>query len=277
MINSDEGIACSNQDSRCAGSKRRRRRESAAHPPTEIGWEKESMDAGRVSRGGGHYRVSTRLSHLDLDAFMSTVPFYTWSTTQQSRHALLSAHGGVDAAVATKTRGGGHWSCTVKANMVMHEGEHYFEVELMPQPQASGSSSRRSGGAGAGDGGGACFMVGVAREGVDPDSCHHTWYGSNPQRAWLAFVMLGDGFAAGDRVGVLVDLDGGSLSFFKNGRPIHRPKQASGRKWQRISAPVVPAVQLLDEGDAVRFISDVSVPDAVIQLSQGENRWLGSP
>merc|ERR1712070_715709 len=148
-------------------------------------------------------------------------------------------------------------------------------------PQAPDGSHPSCQAASAGDNNGAnagaCFMVGVARENVDPDSCHRTWYGHNPQRAWLMFAMLGDGFSAGDRVGVLVDLDVGSLSFFKNGRPLHRPKQASGRKWQRISGPVVPAVQLFDEGDAVRFISDLSVPDAVMQRSQEDGGCPGSP
>jgi len=257
LLANDEGVASSNQDKQTNGGTNRHsssgrdsaaraggRRMSAAYNPADIGWE-ETMEAeSRISRG--HHRISTRLSNLDLDLFKSTMPFYTWSTTQQSRHASLSEHGGFENVVATKTNGGNHWSCTVKANMVMHEGQHYFEVELMP-----------------GSAGG--VMIGVARENVDPDSCHHSWYGDRPQRAWLMFAMLGDdssSFATGDRVGVQVDLDSGSVSFFKNGNLIRRPKQASGRIWQRVKGPVVPAVQLFDEGDAVKFISDAAEPNS---------------
>jgi len=216
--------------------------------PRDIGWVAE--DEMRPSAGRKTMTRASRLSNLDLDLFMSTKIYFTWSTTHQSRHAALSDHAGFENAVATKVTGGNHWSCTVKANMVMHEGEHYFEVELLPACLGGG------------------LMVGVAREEVDPNACHHNNFGNRPQRAWLTFAMLGKGrqeFNVGDRVGVYVDLTAGTLMFFRNGKLIRRPKQVSGQAWQRISGPVVPAVQLFDEGDAVRFISDATVPEVAIK------------
>jgi len=195
-----------------------------------------------------HSRTSTgRLSNLDLDLFRSAAAFYTWSTTHQSRHATLSSHAGYDNVVATKISGGDHWTCTVKGNMIMHDGEHYFECEVMP-----GSSGG--------------VMVGVAREDVNPNSCHHTRHGSGPQRAWFAVGMLGTeehSFGVGDRAGVYVNLTAGTVSFFKNGKPFWQPQQISGHAWQKVSGPLVPAVQMFDEGDAVRFISEVRLPAAV--------------
>lgn len=227
---------------------------SNSKQPQDIGWEDprnyKPQNEHRIS-AEHHHRLSTRLSNLDL--FESAKPFYTWSTTQQSRHTSLSHCAGYDNVIATKRLGGNSWGCSVKGNMVMHQGVHYFEIDLMP-----GSSGG--------------MMVGVGREDVDPNACHHTWYGDNPQRAWLMFAMLGErgtnSFASGDRIGVHVDLQEGVLNFYKNGKLVRRPKQASGRVWQKLAAPVVPLVQLFDEGDAVKFISDVTLPELVVEQSR---------
>ena len=62
-------------------------------------------------------------------------------------------------------------------------------------------------------------------------------------------------YKKGDRVGVLLDLNKGSLLFFKNGVQ-HGPGYAAGS----VTGPVVAAVELYDEGQSVRLHADVAFP-----------------
>jgi hypothetical protein len=59
----------------------------------------------------------------------------------------------------------------------------------------------------------------------------------------------------GDRVGVLLDLDDGSLRFFKNGVQ-HGPGYAAGS----VTGPVVAAAQVVITGAAVRLLPNVKLP-----------------
>jgi hypothetical protein len=61
------------------------------------------------------------------------------------------------------------------------------------------------------------------------------------------FCNAAGAYTQGDRVGVLLDLDDGSLRFFKNGVQ-HGPGYAAGS----VTGPVLAAVQMYDTGTAVR-------------------------
>jgi hypothetical protein len=56
------------------------------------------------------------------------------------------------------------------------------------------------------------------------------------------------GIKQGDRVGVLLDLGGGSLRFFRNGAQ-HGPGYGAGS----VAGPVVAAVQMVNPSDSVRL------------------------
>jgi hypothetical protein len=64
-----------------------------------------------------------------------------------------------------------------------------------------------------------------------------------------------DGYLQGDRVGVLLDLDDGSLCFFKNGIQ-HGPGYAAGS----VTGPVVAAVQMAYKDSSVRLLPDAEAP-----------------
>jgi hypothetical protein len=62
-------------------------------------------------------------------------------------------------------------------------------------------------------------------------------------------------YAQGDRVGVLLDLDNGSLRFFKNGVQ-HGPGFPAGS----VTGPVVHAVQMFHKGTSVRMLPNAEAP-----------------
>ena len=64
------------------------------------------------------------------------------------------------------------------------------------------------------------------------------------------------GFEQGDRVGVLLDLGGGSLRFFRNGVQ-HGPGYAAGS----VTGPVVAAVQMYYHNDSVRLLPNAQQPE----------------
>jgi hypothetical protein len=59
-------------------------------------------------------------------------------------------------------------------------------------------------------------------------------------------------------VGVLLDLDNGSLRFFKNGVE-HGPGYPAGS----VTGPVVAAVQLVNQGRSVRLLPNTEAPAGV--------------
>ena len=63
------------------------------------------------------------------------------------------------------------------------------------------------------------------------------------------------GFNNGDRMGILLDLDDGSLRFFKNGVE-HGPGYPAGS----VTGPVARAAQMAEQGDAVRLVLDAAWP-----------------
>jgi hypothetical protein len=126
---------------------------------------------------------------------------------------------------------------------------HYWEVELL---------SKRVDG----------IFVGVTRPNLDPLGDYR---GANG--AW--FIYAGNGFLwgkgkqnddaagyyeQGDRVGVLLDLNNGSLLFFKNGVQ-HGDGYAAGS----VTGPVVAAVEMDDEGTSVRLHASGAFPAGHVQ------------
>jgi hypothetical protein len=66
------------------------------------------------------------------------------------------------------------------------------------------------------------------------------------------------GYKQGDRVGVLLDLDNGSLRFFKNG-----VEHGSGYPAGSVTGPVVAAAQLYYQNASVRLLPNAEAPAGV--------------
>jgi hypothetical protein len=127
----------------------------------------------------------------------------------------------------------------------MTEGRHYWEVKVLSR--------------GADE-----LCVGVSRPNLDPQG----WYGdADSSVAWL---MEGDGclsgngeedgegashYDQGDCIGVLLNLDNGSLLFFKNG-----VQNGPGYPAGSVVGPVVHALQLAIGGDSVRMLPGAAWP-----------------
>ena len=126
------------------------------------------------------------------------------------------------------------------------EGRHYWEVEIV---------DRKRGG----------LNLGVCRPDADPRAAHDeredttTWlmnagggslWGNGKQNDDYA-----GGFSNGDRMGILLDLDDGSLRFFKNGVE-HGPGYPAGS----VTGPVARAVQMYFAGHAARLLLDAAWP-----------------
>jgi hypothetical protein len=119
------------------------------------------------------------------------------------------------------------------------EGKHYWEVELL----LTNSN----------------MYIGISRPNLAPKGCYDTRRSTG---GWfidaISGALYGNGkeysdaagaYTHGDRVGVLLDLDDGSLSFFKNGVQ-HGPGYPAGS----VTGPVVAAVQLYNAGSEVRYL-----------------------
>jgi hypothetical protein len=134
------------------------------------------------------------------------------------------------------------------------QGKHYWEIELLSVFVGN-------------------IMVGVSRPNLKPlgkyytEDCMDGWF-IEPQEGRLfgnekegdVHGGLGDqaGFGAykqGDRIGVLLDLDEGSLRFFRNGVPDGRGFEAGS-----VTAPVVHAVNMLSGGSSVRLLPNAVLP-----------------
>jgi hypothetical protein len=170
-----------------------------------------------------------------------------WRTFPEDRVTL--SEGG---AVATHTgdefaedRGDDPFTLTT-TETELTEGRHYWEVELLSERVEM-------------------LFVGISRPNLDPigDYCNS---GTN---GWFMYAasgqLLGNGkdfeedeagpYEQGDRVGVLLDLDEGSLRFLKNGVQ-HGPGYPAGS----VTGPVVHAVQLCWLGESVKLLPDAEAP-----------------
>jgi hypothetical protein len=157
------------------------------------------------------------------------------------------------------------WSLT-SGNVELNKGKHYWEVVLeYPGIRA--------------------VHIGVSRPGLNPrggDGDIHKPYAGNEVN-WLvcshtgslydngergvdaesrlifdeggaavggsADVVTGGGYVQGDRVGMLLDLNDGSLCFFKNGE-----KHGEGYPAGTVTGPVVAAVRMSSCGSSVRLL-----------------------
>ena len=158
----------------------------------------------------------------------------------------------------------GSWSLSTTGEQLTN-GKHFWEVEIC---------STTSGGPVAN------VFVGVCKPDVAPDVFLGTrestegWFVGTYRSGFrhLVGALFGNGrmgegrvgsfaqgnevgFENGDRVGVLLDLDDGSLRFFKNGVE-HGPGYPAGS----VTGPVARAAQMLDGGDTVRLLPDATWP-----------------
>jgi hypothetical protein len=165
------------------------------------------------------------------------------------------AEGGVTlsegGAVAMQTRASDTLTTT---GTELTEGRHYWEVELL----SAGSSCRPEN---------ICILIGISRPNLNPKG---SYYDRNCTDGWFIYASSGclfgngkdhdDDDAAGaynqsDRVGVLLDLNIGSLRFFKNGVQ-HGPGFSAGS----VTGPVVAALQMLIRGSSVRLLPNAEAP-----------------
>jgi hypothetical protein len=152
-----------------------------------------------------------------------------WRTFDEERVTL--SEGG---AVATKRDDDDCFGTLVTSGTELTTGKHYWEVEILD------------------DVGGSVF-VGVTRPNLDlnSDYAHRAstdcWFILNQEGGLYGNGKEDDNAAGsideGDRVGVLLDLDEGSLRFFKNGVQ-HGPGYPAGS----VTGPVVCAVQMYGTG-----------------------------
>jgi hypothetical protein len=166
-----------------------------------------------------------------------------WRTYAEDRVSL--SEGG---AVATNEDFPSGFSLTTTGTELT-EGQHYWEVELL---------SKNTG----------IILIGISRPNLDPRG---EYYGSDCTDGWFIDAngaangaLFGNGkqgddaagpYKQSDRVGVLLDLDNGSLRFFKNGVE-HGPGYPAGS----VTGPVVAAVHIFDKHLSVRLLPNAEAP-----------------
>jgi hypothetical protein len=166
---------------------------------------------------------NTMLSNGELLALaVSEGPPIIWKSYPKDRVVL--SEGG---AVATQTAN--CWSLCTSDKELTH-GTHYWEVELLSESMLA-------------------TAVGVSRPNLDPTD----WYGEQSSTdGWFMCAtcgalhgngkVYGDAagtFKQGDRIGVQLDLDDGSLKFYRNDVQ-HGPGYPAGS----VTGPVIHAVQM---------------------------------
>jgi hypothetical protein len=164
-------------------------------------------------------------------------------------HVLLSEGG----ALATQTFDG--WSLTT-TETELTDGKHYWEVELL-----SGNVCDINGM-------GNIMLIGISRPYLDPTG---TYYHTGCTEGWFIHAYSGGlfgngkagddkagGYKQGDRVGMLLDVDNGSLRFFKNGVE-HGPGYPAGS----VTGAVVAAVQMYYKTESVRLLPNAVAPAGV--------------
>jgi hypothetical protein len=169
-----------------------------------------------------------------------------WRTFPADRITL--SEGG---AVATQTVN--YRQSLTTTGIEISAGKHYWEVELLSE-----NTKIRMGNT----------MIGISRPNLDPTG---HYYGRNCTDGWFiaanSGALYGNGtedddragkYKQGDRVGVLLDLDNGSLRFFKNG-----VENGPGYPAGSVTGPVVAAVQLYYEDASLRLLPNAEAPAGV--------------
>jgi hypothetical protein len=149
-----------------------------------------------------------------------------------------------DGTAATQTMEY-EWSLTT-TGIELTVGKHYWEVELLSQYVGY-------------------IMIGISRPNLDPAGeyigreCTDGWFiNANSGTLWGNGKYASDTagrYKHGDRVGVLLDLDNGSLRFFKNGVE-HGPGYAAGS----VTGPVAHAVHMHDKATSLRLLPNAEAP-----------------
>jgi hypothetical protein len=165
-------------------------------------------------------------------------PLLLWRTYAEDRVSL--SEGGVVATQILNCK----CSLTTTGTELM-EGKHYWEVELLSEAVA--------------------VLVGISRPNLDPKvgvgstDRDNAWFINASNGALYGNGKVGsDGageYKQGDSVGVLLDLDSGSLRFFKNGVE-HGPGYPAGS----VTGPVVCAVQMFCEVTSLRLLPNAEAP-----------------
>jgi hypothetical protein len=150
-------------------------------------------------------------------------------------------------AVATSTAA--YKQSLTTTGIEISAGKHYWEVEILSQSMSN-------------------IFIGISRPNLYPAGAY---YGRDCTDGWFISALSGslcgngkqgDDYAGpykqGDRVGVLLDLDNGSLRFFKNGVQ-HGPGYPAGS----VTGPVVAAVQMYYEDASVRLLPNAEAPAGV--------------
>jgi hypothetical protein len=140
------------------------------------------------------------------------------------------------------------WSLTTTETDIT-EGKHYWEVELLSKRVMN-------------------IFIGISRPNLDPEGYYMESEGTD---GWFMDAIVGSlcgngkqgydeagQYKQGDRVGVLLDLDNGSLRFFKNGVE-HGPGYAAGS----VAGSVVAAVQMYTKDTSVRLLPNAEAPAGV--------------
>ena len=160
-----------------------------------------------------------------------------------AKGAVTLSEGG---ALATQTRG--IFTLTTTGTELT-EVKHYWEVELLSKSESN-------------------IFIGISRPNLDPGG---TYFNSRCTDGWFIDAyygaLCGNGkyyddeagaYKQGDRVGVLLDLNDGSLRFFKNGVQ-HGPGYPAGS----VTGPVVAAVQMCNKNLSVRVLPNAEAPAGV--------------
>jgi hypothetical protein len=176
-----------------------------------------------------------------------------WRTFAEDRVTL--SEGG---AVATHTLAD-ELSLTT-TGIELTEGKHYWEVELRSEEMSM-------------------TFIGISRPNLSTQGSYH-W----STDAWFMYPyagsLYGNGkenndqagpYKQGDRVGVLLDLDDGSLRFFKNG-----VQHGSGYPAGSVTGPVVHAVQMYGTVDEDDEDEEIEVESAIVRLLPNAEAPIGN-
>jgi hypothetical protein len=163
-----------------------------------------------------------------------------WRTYAEDRVSL--SEGG---AVVTHTHDGAlEFSLTTTGTELM-EGKHYWEVELLSNNPLK-------------------ILIGISRPNLDPTGKYFTLECTDGWFIHAGGTLYGNGkysndkagaYVQGDRVGVLLDLDKGSLRFFKNG-----VENGPGYPAGSVTGPVVAAVHMYGKNLSVRLLPNAEAP-----------------
>jgi hypothetical protein len=182
------------------------------------------------------------LANLEVVAMAVKESPLLWRTFAKE-HITLSEGGAVATAKTNYT------STLATTGIELTEGKHYWEVELLSE-NVNGIS------------------IGISRPNLDPLGeylgrlCTDVWFmrtfnGTLNGNGKHNSDRAGD-YKQGDHVGVLLNLDNGSLRFFKNG-----VEHGSGYPAGSVTGPVVHAVKFFSNSHSVRLLPNEEAPAGV--------------